>query len=91
MPPVYLDGIQLHAGHVRLVMNAMGGLTETCGKCGGSAIEVRKVFLRTCEGRMTVLTWCSTCGTFSRLRQEDSQIWLRRLVDRVASDMRLDS
>ena len=43
MTPVYLDGIRLRANHVRLLMNIMGTLNETCENCGGSMIEVKEI------------------------------------------------
>ena len=70
MPPVYLDGIRLRADHVRLLMNIMGTLNETCGNCCGTMIEVKGILVHSSE-RLTIFhTWCATCGGFNRLTQK---------------------
>ena len=89
MPPVYLDGIQLHDDCVRIVITAMGILNETCGDCGGSIIEVKSIALHSSESPTTFLTWCATCGTYSRMSQEFPVEWHRRLLAKVGSRLRL--
>ncbi len=91
MPPVYLDGIQLHHDCARLVVSAMGTLNETCADCGGSMIEVKSIALHSSESPATFLTWCATCGTYSRLNQEFPGEWHRRLLANVETNLRLAS
>ena len=87
MPPVYLDGIQLHDDCVRIVITAIGTLNENCGNCGGSMMDVKGVALQSGESPAVVLTWCVTCGSYSRLSQEFPVEWHRRLVAKVASKL----
>ncbi len=89
MPPVSFDGIQLHHHHARLVVNAMGTLNETCADCGGSMIEVKSIAIHSSESPITFLTWCATCGAYSRLNQEFPLEWYRRLLANVGTNLRL--
>jgi len=89
MPPVYLDGIQLHHCHARLVVDAMGTLNETCADCGGSMIEVKSIAIHSSESPITFLTWCATCGVYSRLNEEFPLQWYRRLLAKVGRNLRL--
>jgi hypothetical protein len=91
MPPVYLDGIRLQANHVRLVMNIMGTLNETCGNCGGSMIEVKGILIHSSERPTIFHTWCATCGRFNRLSQNFPMGLLRVVIGRVASELSLAS
>ena len=87
MPPVYFDGIQLNHHHAQIVVNAMGSLNETCVDCGGSMIEVKSIAIRSIESPITFLTWCATCGTYSRLSQEFPLEWHRRLLDKFGINL----
>ncbi|MGO9568845.1 MAG: hypothetical protein ACLP5H_15020 [Desulfomonilaceae bacterium] len=91
MPPVYLDGIQLQDECVRIVITAMGTLNETCADCGGSMIEVKSIALHSSQSPTTFLTWCATCGTYSRLIQEFPVEWRRRILAKVGINLRLAS
>ncbi len=83
MPPVYLDGIELEDYCKRLVISAMGSLTETCGKCGGSMLQVRSIFLHSGEGPTTFFVWCRTCGHFDRVHQFYPTAWHRRILKKI--------
>jgi RNase P subunit RPR2 len=83
VPPVYLDGIELADVCNRLVMRAMGTLSETCGKCGGSMLQVRGVFLRSDEDPAMLTTWCKTCGNYDRVNEFFPAAWHRRILKQV--------
>ncbi len=83
MPPVYLDGIELKDYSKRLVISAMGSLTETCGRCGGSMLQVRSIFLHSGEAPTTFSTWCRTCGHYDRVHQFYPAVWHRRILKKV--------
>lgn len=83
VPPVYLDGVKLADACNRLVINAMGTLSETCGKCGGSVLQVRSVFLHSGEDPALFSTWCKTCGNNERLNQLFPAAWHRRILKQV--------
>jgi 5-methylcytosine-specific restriction endonuclease McrA len=85
MPPVYLDSIKLEEDCTRLVVNAMGSLSETCSKCGGSLLHVRSIFLHSREDSAVIWTWCNTCGNYARLTQEYPASWRRRILKKVGS------
>jgi len=89
MTPVYLDGIRLRANHVRLLMNIMGTLNETCGNCGGSMIEVKGILVHSSELPTIFDTWCATCGKFYCFSQEFPEGYLRGVIDRVTSELSL--
>ncbi|MGO9116968.1 MAG: hypothetical protein ACLQPD_05085 [Desulfomonilaceae bacterium] len=89
MPPVYFDGIQLRQRFAKFVLNAMGSLNETCTKCGGSIIEIKSIAIHSSESPITVLTWCATCGIYSRLSQHYPLEWHRRFLAKVGTNLRL--
>lgn len=86
MPPVFLDGIRLPKDQVKLLMNLLGELDETCELCGGSVIEIRSVVLRSDESPAKFFTWCSTCGSFSQFRQQVSENWVKRIASSLVAD-----
>lgn len=88
MPPVYLDRIKLEEDSIRLVVNAMGSLSETCSKCSGSLLQVRSIFLQSRDDSAVVYTWCNTCGNYARLIQEYPASWRRRILKKVGSQER---
>ena len=83
MPPVYLDRIKLEGDYTRFLVNAMGSLTETCSKCGGTLLQITSIFLQSREDSAEVCTWCNTCGNYARLTQEYPASWHRRILKRV--------
>ena len=89
MTPVYLDGIRLRADHVRLLMNIMGTLNETCGNCGGSMIEVKGILIHSSELPTIFHTWCATCGKFNCFSQEFPVGYFRGVIGRVTSELSL--
>ena len=91
MQPVYFDGIQLRRHYAKLVLNAMGSLNETCEKCGGSMIEIKSIAIHSSESPITFLTWCGTCGTYSRLSQQFPPEWHSRFLAKVGTNLRLAS
>jgi len=91
MTPVYLDGIRLRANHVRLLMNIMGTLNETCENCGGSMIEVKGILVQPSERPTIFDTWCATCGKFYCLSQEFPVGYVRGVIGRVTSELSLAS
>ena len=91
MPPVYFDGIRLRRNYAKLVLTAMGSLNETCAECGGSMIEIKSISIHSSENPITFLTWCVTCGTYSRLSQHFPPEWRRRFLADVGTNLRLAS
>ncbi len=89
MTPVYFDGIQLRRHYAKLLLNAMGSLNETCPKCGGSIIEIKSIAIRSSESPITFLTWCATCGSYSRLTQHYPLEWHRRFLAKAGTHLRL--
>jgi hypothetical protein len=88
MPPVYFDVIQLRHHYAKLVLNVMGALNETCEDCGGSMIEVKSIAINSRESPITFLTWCATCGTYSRLSQQFPPEWRHRLLAKIGTNLR---
>lgn len=88
MPTAYLDRIKLEGDCIRLLIKALGSLTETCWECGGSLLQTRSIFLQSREDSAVVCTWCNTCGNYARLAQEYPASWRRRILEKVRSEDR---
>lgn len=83
MPAVYLDGVELESDFMRLVIQAIGNLSETCRQCGGSMLHVRTIFLHSSDEPPVFCTWCRTCGYYDRLSQDYPTAWRHRLLSKV--------